>query len=66
MTIERSFIRTVDDLIEKVNAIARQFQADEVFIVGSQSILSRRSFPRNGSVGWVELFAKPITISTCG
>jgi len=39
VTIERSFIRTVEDLIETVKAIARQFQADEVFIVGSQSIL---------------------------
>jgi hypothetical protein len=39
VTTERSFIRTLDDLIETVKAIARQFQADEVFIVGSQSIL---------------------------
>lgn len=39
MTTERSFVRTVEDLIETVKAIARQFQADEVFIVGSQSIL---------------------------
>jgi hypothetical protein len=38
VTTERSFIGTAEDLIETVKAIARQFQADEVFIVGSQSI----------------------------
>jgi hypothetical protein len=39
LTPERSLVRTVEDLIETVKAIARQFQSDEVFIIGSQSIL---------------------------
>ena len=39
VTTERSLVRTVEDLIETVKAIARQFQSDEVFIIGSQSIL---------------------------
>ena len=39
MTAERSLVRTIEDLIETVKVIARQFQADKVFIIGSQSIL---------------------------
>ena len=39
MTTERSLVRTVADLVEAGKAIARQFQSDKVFIVGSQSIL---------------------------
>ena len=36
---ERSFVRTFEDLVETVRAIARLFKTDKVFIVGSQSIL---------------------------
>ena len=36
---ERSFVRTFEDLVETVKAIARLFKADKVFIIGSQSIL---------------------------
>lgn len=39
MTTERSHARTIEDLVETVKVIARLFQADEVFIIGSQSIL---------------------------
>lgn len=39
MTTERSLVRTVEDLERTVRAIARHFSADEVFIIGSQSIL---------------------------
>jgi hypothetical protein len=39
VTTEQSLVRTVEDLIETVKAIARQFQTDKVFIIGSQSIL---------------------------
>ena len=39
VTTERSLVRTFEDLVETVKAIARQFQSDEVFIIGSQSIL---------------------------
>jgi len=39
VTSERSLVRTIEDLIETVKAIARQFQTDKVFIIGSQSIL---------------------------
>jgi Nucleotidyltransferase of unknown function (DUF6036) len=39
MTTEKSLVRTVEDLIETVKAIARLFRSDEVFIIGSQSIL---------------------------
>ena len=34
-----SLIRTFEDLVETVRAIARLFKADTVFIIGSQSIL---------------------------
>ena len=34
-----SFIRTFEDLVETVRAIARLFKTDKVFIIGSQSIL---------------------------
>ncbi len=34
-----SFVRTFEDLVETVRAIARLFKTDKVFIVGSQSIL---------------------------
>lgn len=36
---QRSFVRTFEDLVETVRAIARLFKADKVFIIGSQSIL---------------------------
>ncbi|RTL52325.1 MAG: hypothetical protein EKK40_07985 [Bradyrhizobiaceae bacterium] len=36
---ERSFVRTFEDLVETVRAIARLFKTDKVFIIGSQSIL---------------------------
>jgi hypothetical protein len=36
---ERSFVRTIEDLVETVRAIARLFKTDKVFIIGSQSIL---------------------------
>ena len=36
---ERSSVRTFDDLVETVRAIARLFKSDKVFIIGSQSIL---------------------------
>jgi hypothetical protein len=35
----RSPVRTLEDLIETVRAIARRFDTDKVFIIGSQSIL---------------------------
>jgi uncharacterized nucleotidyltransferase DUF6036 len=34
-----SFVRTFEDLVETVRAIARLFKTDKVFIIGSQSIL---------------------------
>jgi hypothetical protein len=34
-----SFVRTFEDLVEAVRAIARLFETDKVFIIGSQSIL---------------------------
>jgi hypothetical protein len=37
--ISRSLVRTFEDLIETVRAIARHFDTDKVFIIGSQSIL---------------------------
>jgi hypothetical protein len=36
---QRSLLRTIDDLERTVRAIAFHFNADEVFIIGSQSIL---------------------------
>jgi hypothetical protein len=36
---EPSFVRTFEDLVETVKAIARLFKTDKVFIIGSQSIL---------------------------
>ncbi len=39
MTTEKSLVRTVEDLIATVTVIARLFRSDEVFIIGSQSIL---------------------------
>lgn len=33
------FVRTFEDLVQTVRAIARLFKADKVFIIGSQSIL---------------------------
>jgi len=36
---EPSFVRTFEDLVETVKAIARLFNTDKVFIIGSQSIL---------------------------
>jgi hypothetical protein len=39
VTTEQSFVRTIEDLVETVRVIAQYFQADEVFIIGSQSIL---------------------------
>lgn len=39
MTVERSLVRTIDDLERTVRAIANHFSTDEVFIIGSQSIL---------------------------
>jgi hypothetical protein len=36
---KRSFVRTLEDLIATVTAIARLFKTDKVFIIGSQSIL---------------------------
>jgi hypothetical protein len=39
VTTGKSLVRTVEDLIETVKAIARQFETDKVFIIGSQSIL---------------------------
>jgi hypothetical protein len=39
VTIERSLVRTIDDLERTVRAIAYHFSTDEVFIIGSQSIL---------------------------
>jgi hypothetical protein len=35
----RSFVRTYEDLIEAVRAVAHHFDTDKVFIIGSQSIL---------------------------
>lgn len=37
--IQQSFVRTFEDLVETVRAIARLFKTDKVFIIGSQSIL---------------------------
>jgi hypothetical protein len=34
-----TFVRTLEDVVETVKAIARRFQAEKVFIIGSQSIL---------------------------
>jgi len=34
-----SFVRTFEDLVEAVRAIARLFETDKAFIIGSQSIL---------------------------
>ena len=39
MKPEPSFVRTFEDLVETVKAIARLFKTDKVFIIGSQSIL---------------------------
>ncbi len=39
MKSEPSFVRTFEDLVETVKAIARLFNTDKVFIIGSQSIL---------------------------
>lgn len=39
MTPKPSFVRTSEDLVETVKAIARLFKTDKVFIIGSQSIL---------------------------
>jgi hypothetical protein len=36
---QQSFVRTFEDLVETVRAIARLFETDKVFIIGSQSIL---------------------------
>jgi hypothetical protein len=36
---QSSFVRTFEDLVETVRAIARLFKTDKVFIIGSQSIL---------------------------
>jgi hypothetical protein len=36
---KRSSVRTLEDLVEAVTAIARLFRTDKVFIIGSQSIL---------------------------
>lgn len=36
---QQSFVRTFEDLVETVKAIARLFETDKVFIIGSQSIL---------------------------
>jgi hypothetical protein len=36
---QHSFVRTFEDLVETVKAIARLFETDKVFIIGSQSIL---------------------------
>jgi hypothetical protein len=36
---QQSFVRTYEDLVETVRAIARLFKTDKVFIIGSQSIL---------------------------
>jgi hypothetical protein len=36
---QQSFVRTFEDLVETVRVIARLFETDKVFIVGSQSIL---------------------------
>jgi Nucleotidyltransferase of unknown function (DUF6036) len=35
----RSFVRTIEDLVEAVTVIARLFKTDKVLIIGSQSIL---------------------------
>ena len=48
-----SFVRTIEDLVETVRAIARRFETDKVFIVGSQSIL----------LSWPEA---PIVLRTSG
>jgi hypothetical protein len=37
--MQQSIVRTLEDLVETVVAIARLFEADKVFIIGSQSIL---------------------------
>jgi hypothetical protein len=39
VSAERSLVRTLEDLERTVRAIARHFKSDEVFIIGSQSIL---------------------------
>lgn len=36
---QQSFVRTFEDLVEAVKAIARLFETDKVFIIGSQRIL---------------------------
>jgi hypothetical protein len=39
VTVERSLVRTIEDLERTVRALAYHFGTDEIFIVGSQSIL---------------------------
>jgi hypothetical protein len=38
---QSSFVRTFEDLVETVGAIARLFKTDEVFIIGSQAFSCR-------------------------